>query len=44
MLNLYELTQEQLVDLFKQWGEPTFRAKQVREWLYDKRVSSFEAG
>ncbi len=43
MLNLYELTQEQLVDLFKQWGEPTFRAKQVREWLYDKRVSSFEA-
>jgi 23S rRNA (adenine2503-C2)-methyltransferase len=43
MINLYELTQEQLVDLFKHWGEPTFRAKQVREWLYDKRVSSFEA-
>src|SRR3982750_3997158 len=43
MINLYELTQEQLVDLFKQWGEPAFRAKQVREWLYDKRVASFEA-
>ncbi len=43
MINLYELTQEQLVDLFKQWGQPGFRAKQVREWLYDKRVSSFDA-
>ncbi len=43
MINLYELTQEQLVDLFKQWGEPGFRAKQLREWLYDKRVSSFDA-
>jgi len=43
MINLYELTQEQLVDLFKQWGEPAFRAKQVCQWLYDKRVSSFEA-
>ncbi len=43
MINLYELTQEQLVDLLKQWGEPVFRAKQVHQWLYDKRVSSFEA-
>ncbi len=43
MINLYELTQDELVDLLKQWGEPAFRAKQVHEWLYDKRVTTFEA-
>jgi 23S rRNA (adenine2503-C2)-methyltransferase len=41
MINLYELNREQLVDLLKQWGEPAFRAKQLREWLYDNRVTSF---
>jgi 23S rRNA (adenine2503-C2)-methyltransferase len=42
MINLYELTQEQLGDLIAGWGEPRFRAKQIREWLYEKRVASFE--
>jgi 23S rRNA (adenine2503-C2)-methyltransferase len=43
MINLYDLTPQQLVDLFKQWGQPAFRAKQIREWLYDKRIASFDA-
>jgi 23S rRNA (adenine2503-C2)-methyltransferase len=43
MMNLYELTQEELTDLLAGWGEPKFRAKQIWEWLYDKRVTSFEA-
>lgn len=43
MINLYELTQEQLTDLIGGWGEPRFRAKQVWEWLYEKRVATFEA-
>jgi 23S rRNA (adenine2503-C2)-methyltransferase len=43
MMNLYELTQEELTNLLAGWGEPKFRAKQIREWLYDKRVTSFEA-
>ncbi|MDX1993667.1 MAG: 23S rRNA (adenine(2503)-C(2))-methyltransferase RlmN [bacterium] len=42
-INLYELTREQLTELLKQWGEPRFRAGQVWEWLYDKRVASFDA-
>jgi 23S rRNA (adenine2503-C2)-methyltransferase len=43
MINLYELSFEQLADLLKSWGEPSFRAKQVWSWLYDKRVLSFDA-
>jgi 23S rRNA (adenine2503-C2)-methyltransferase len=43
MINLYELTPEQLADLLKSWGEPTFRAKQIWAWLYDKPVATFEA-
>jgi 23S rRNA (adenine2503-C2)-methyltransferase len=43
MLNLYELNQTQMGDLITAWGEPRFRAKQIWSWLYEKRVSSFEA-
>jgi 23S rRNA (adenine2503-C2)-methyltransferase len=43
MINLYELSLEQLTDLLKSWGEPQFRAKQVWSWLYDKRVMDIGA-
>lgn len=43
MINLYELGQGQLADLLASWNEPRFRAKQVWNWLYEKRVASFEA-
>jgi len=43
MINLYELTLTELQNLLDEWGEPKFRAKQVWQWLYDKRVSEFEA-
>src|SRR3990172_2070091 len=42
-MNLYELTQAELAELLAGWGEPKFRAKQVWEWLYDKRVDNFDA-
>lgn len=42
-VNLYELTYESLVELVVGWGEPKFRAKQIWDWLYDKRVSDFAA-
>ncbi|GAB4528349.1 MAG: 23S rRNA (adenine(2503)-C(2))-methyltransferase RlmN [Anaerolineae bacterium] len=42
-MNLYALTLDELTALFKDWGEPGFRAKQVWEWLYDKRVATFDA-
>jgi 23S rRNA (adenine2503-C2)-methyltransferase len=41
-INLYALSPEALADLLAAWGEPRFRAKQVREWLYDKRAASFD--
>lgn len=43
MINLYGLSKEQLTDLLLEWGEPKFRAKQLWEWLYDKRVADFDA-
>jgi 23S rRNA (adenine2503-C2)-methyltransferase len=43
VINLYALTQDQLAELLAGWGEPKFRAKQVWQWLYDRRVASFDA-
>lgn len=40
--NLYDLTLSDIEALMKTWGQPKFRAKQVWEWLYDKRVTSFD--
>ena len=33
---LYDLTKTQLTELLAGWGEPTYRAKQVWDWLYRK--------
>jgi len=43
MINLYEQTQDQIGALLENWGEPRFRAKQIWNWLYERRVASFEA-
>ncbi|HLV37218.1 MAG TPA: 23S rRNA (adenine(2503)-C(2))-methyltransferase RlmN, partial [Spirillospora sp.] len=43
MIDLYELTQNELIDLLTGWGEPKFRARQVWKWLYQKRVDNFDA-
>ena len=40
--NIRSLTLEELKDFFKQNNQPTFRAKQVYEWLWKKSVASFE--
>jgi 23S rRNA (adenine2503-C2)-methyltransferase len=42
VINLYKLKQAELAALLAGWGEPKFRVKQIEEWLYDKRVSSFD--
>lgn len=41
MLNIRNLTLVQIQDLFKNMGEPAFRAKQVWEWLWQKNALSF---
>ena len=39
-MNLYGLTRKELEDYFLSIGEKKFKATQVYEWLYDKRVIS----
>lgn len=39
---IYDLSLEELQDWTKEQGEPAFRAGQIFDWLYVKRVSSFE--
>jgi 23S rRNA (adenine2503-C2)-methyltransferase len=38
MKNLRALSLEELQDVIKDWNEPSFRAKQVYEWLWKKSV------
>lgn len=42
MINLYSLDRDGLDALMAVWGEPAYRARQLHEWLYDRRVDSFE--
>ena len=41
--SIKSLTLEELTQHFTAQGEPAYRAKQVTDWLYAKRVDSFEA-
>jgi 23S rRNA (adenine2503-C2)-methyltransferase len=36
------LTEQQIVDILKERGEPKFRAKQIYEWLWKKTAHSFD--
>jgi 23S rRNA (adenine2503-C2)-methyltransferase len=40
MINLYDLTKDQLVELLQSWGEPRFRAQQIWDWLYEHRIKT----
>ncbi|KIL35236.1 ribosomal RNA large subunit methyltransferase N [Cohnella kolymensis] len=39
---IYDFTIDQIQDWIKEQGEPAFRAGQIFDWLYVKRVGSFE--
>lgn len=39
--SLYGMSPDQLVEFLKPGGFPAFRAKQILDWLYRKRVASF---
>jgi 23S rRNA (adenine2503-C2)-methyltransferase len=41
--NLYDLSLEELTALLAKWGQPTFRARQVWEWLYRHFAVDFDA-
>lgn len=36
------LTQARLVELLKEWGEPAYRAAQILEWVFKRRVLAFD--
>ena len=40
--SLYDLTHEQLVKQLADWGQPGFRAKQIKRWLYQRFVSEVD--
>ena len=42
MQHLYNFRMSELEQWFSTLGQPKFRAKQVFEWLYQKRVSSID--
>lgn len=42
MKNLRNIGLEELETLFKEWGEPKFRAKQVHEWIWKKFAASID--
>jgi len=42
-LDIKSLTLEELQAQFKLWGQPGYRAGQLLEWLYERRVTSWEA-
>ena len=39
-MNLYNLTLTELTDLVTSWGESSYRAKQIWEWLYTHKVDN----
>ena len=41
MIDIKSLTMEEITDLLRTWGEPTFRGRQVFTWLH-RGVTSFE--
>ncbi len=40
--NLYDLSREEMVTLFTDWGSPKHTGTQVFHWLYRKRAGDFE--
>ena len=40
--SVFSQTQEDWELLLAEMGQPRFRAKQIMEWLYDKRISQFD--
>ncbi len=43
MIDILNLTKQELCDLFVSWGEATFRAAQVEHWVYKEFVTDFDA-
>jgi 23S rRNA (adenine2503-C2)-methyltransferase len=42
-MNIYAFSEEDLAKILKEWKEPSFRAKQITSWLYEKGTRDFDA-
>jgi 23S rRNA (adenine2503-C2)-methyltransferase len=42
VINLYDLTRDDLRALLAEWGQPAYRAEQLWRWLYHQKVTAFE--
>ena len=40
--NLYDISQNEIGALLTEWGQPAYRARQVVEWLYKHKATSFD--
>lgn len=43
LINLYDLSDAELSALMAELNQPAFRARQIAEWLYKHKVTTFEA-
>ena len=43
MTDIKSLTREELAARFKEWGEPAYRVDQVLNWIYQRRVTGWDA-
>ena len=41
LLNFYSTSEEEVLAIFKSIGQPAFRFKQVKQWVYEKGVVDF---
>lgn len=41
-MDMLSMTQKEWEEILKQWGEPTFRAKQIFDWLHKKQITKIE--
>lgn len=41
--SILSCTEEQLIGILKEKGQPAYRAKQIMEWLWKQKVSDFES-
>ena len=41
MQNIFGMTEEEIKDVLRQWEMPSYRAKQITEWMYQRNAASF---
>jgi 23S rRNA (adenine2503-C2)-methyltransferase len=41
MRDIKDFSPDELKEIFKEWGEPVFRARQILSWIYKKKIRDF---